>query len=64
MRLDQESRYARWGRVFKVRQALEVVELMSDGVEIPANARDMTQKERDEVVRCLVRLANRVREGK
>jgi hypothetical protein len=64
MRLEQESHYARWGRVFKVRQTLEVVELMSDGVEIPANARDMTQKEREQLVGYLISLAERVRGAK
>ena len=64
MRLEQDNHYSRWGRVFKIRQMLEVVELMSDGVEIPVNARDITASEREEVARCLVKFAKRVRETK
>lgn len=64
MRLEQINRYSRHGRVFEVRQTLEVVELMSYGVEIPANARDMTQKERDELARYVAKLGKQVREQK
>jgi hypothetical protein len=64
MKVERDDYYSWRGRVFKVRQTLEVVEIMSDGVEIPANARDMTPEERDEVALCVVKFGKRVREEK
>lgn len=60
MKCEQRNVYVSGGALFQIHVTVEVVELIVDRPSIPASAKDILPEHRQEIVKTMAHLAQRI----